>query len=264
MNGAHLYDNPRVAAAYAYARPAVHVPVVARVRERLSFHRPVERALDLGCGAGRSTAALAPVARAVVGIDPAVAMLEHRRSVAPGATFVVGRAERLPFQDATFDLVTAAGSINYADRTLALPEVARVLDDDGVFVIYDFSDGRRLSGSRRLEDWFAELERRYPSAPGYQLDVTALPFENAGLRLNSYDAFEVAVPMTLDSYLRYVMSETRVELAVSRGDREADIREWGRLTLEEIFDDEPRDVMFDAYAAIISKLAAGNPARLAT
>jgi SAM-dependent methyltransferase len=257
MNASDLYNNPRIAAAYAFARPPVHPRVVERIRQLTGLERSVARALDLGCGAGRSTAALAPLARTVVGLDPAAPMLEHRRAVAPTATFIVGRMEQLPFADATFQLVTAAGSINYADRSLVLPDIARVLAPDGVFVIYDFSDGRRLADSPRLDEWFAELERRYPSAPGYHLDVTRLPYEHAGLRLDTYKAFDVAIPMTLDSYLRYVMSETRVELAMSRGHKETDIREWCRLTLEEIFDDEPREVMFAAYAASI-RLVSGR------
>jgi ubiquinone/menaquinone biosynthesis C-methylase UbiE len=47
-------------------------------------------------------------------------MLTHRRTVAPDAGFVVGQAERLPFATSSFDLVTAAGSLNYTDLPTAL------------------------------------------------------------------------------------------------------------------------------------------------
>ena len=254
IKGRTLYDNPRIAAGYAFARPAVHQRIVERLRESLGSRIPVGRALDLGCGAGRSTTALEGLASSVVGIDPAFAMLEHRHVVAPRAGFVVGQAEGLPFRDGAFDLVTAAGSINYADLDLALPEVARVLVPAGTFIVYDFSAGRRLAGSERLEQWYAAFERRYPEAPGYAMDVRELPFDRAGLSLEACDAFDVAVPMTLDAYLRYVLSETRVEVAGAAGIPETEIREWCRLTLEDVMDDEPREVIFDAYAARIVKL----------
>ena len=255
MTSAHtFYNSPRVAAGYAYARPPVHPRVLQHVRAHLHLTSAVARALDIGCGAGRSTAALADVADRVVGIDPAPAMMEHRRSVAPRARFVVGRAERLPFPDAAFNLITAAGSINYADLSLALPETARVLAPQGTLVIYDFSAGRRFSDSGRLGDWYAEFDRRYPDAPGYDIDVRVLPFERAGLTLDAYHRFEVPIPMTLDSYLRYVMSETRIELALTMGVKETDVREWCRLTLEDVFSEgEPRDVIFDAYAAYLER-----------
>ncbi len=46
--------------------------------------------------------------------------------------------ERLPFMSASFDLVTAAGAINYTDLDVSLPEIARTLTSTGIFVIYDF------------------------------------------------------------------------------------------------------------------------------
>src|SRR5688500_3723898 len=224
-----LYNNPRVAAAYAYARPAVHPRILQAVCEHLRLGIPVARALDVGCGAGRSTAALDALAGQVVGIDPAVVMMEHRRSVAPRAAFVVGQAERLPFADTAFDLITAAGSLNYADRSLALPEIARVLTRGGTLVIYDVAAGRRLSGIAVLEEWYTTFERRYPSPPGYDMDVRRIPFDTARLELKAYLDLEIPIPMTRDSYLRYVMSETRIALARSSGADEAEIREWCRV-----------------------------------
>jgi SAM-dependent methyltransferase len=252
-----LYSSPRVAAGYAHGRPAVHPRILQRVRESLHLIAPLGRALDIGCGAGRSTAALDDMAHHVVGMDPAAAMMAHRQDVAPRAQFVVGQAERLPFSDAAFDLITAAGAINYANLDLAIPEIARVLAATGTLVVYDFSAGRRLRDGRELEKWYVEFDRRYPDAPGYSLDVTRLPFDRAGLGLDNYQVFEIAIPMTLDAYLRYAMSETRIELALSAGAREADVGEWCRRTLQEVFGDQTKDVVFDAYAAYVSRSAQG-------
>jgi SAM-dependent methyltransferase len=255
-----LYNSARMASGYAYARPVVHPLILERVRGKLAPQAVVNRGLDLGCGAGRSTAALAGFARQVVGLDPAAGMMEHRRVVAPDAAFVVGCAETLPLVDHAFDLITAAGAINYVDRDRALPEIARVLVADGTLVLYDFSAGRRLSAGGRLAEWYGEFERRYPGTPGYALDVRRLPLDAAGLTLRWYEDFEVSVPMNLDSYLRYVLTETRVELARQAGQDETAIREWCRLTLEHVFDDEPRDVVFEAYAAGIGKRASTSTA----
>ena len=118
-----VYDSERLAAAYAFDRPPVHEQILRSAR----LARQADQALDVGCGAGLSTAALAPLARRVIGLEPIPAMLAYRRTVAPHASFVIGRAERLPFAAGSFDLVTAAGSLNYADVQSALAEIARVL-----------------------------------------------------------------------------------------------------------------------------------------
>jgi SAM-dependent methyltransferase len=260
ISGDALYHSPRVAAGYAYARPAIHPRILERVREALRLAVPLARALDVGCGAGRSTVALEPLARRLVGVDPAWAMLRHRGDVAPGARFVVGRAEHLPFSAGAFDLVTAAGAINYADAGAALPEIARVLAPGGTFVIYDFSAGRRFDRDGRLQAWYATFDARHPEPPGYSMDVTRLPFGGAGLALDRHEELEIAVEMSMDAYVRYVMSETRIELALAAGAAERDIRAWCGRTLWGLFGGEPRQVVFDCWYACVRSGVVSEPA----
>lgn len=253
MEPPSLYDSTRLAAAYAHSRPPVHAKIIEVARARLAARglARVGRALDVGCGAGLSTAVLEPLAGTVIGLEPVRTMLAHHREVAPGARFVAGRAEQFPFRSRSFNLLTAAGSLNYSDLDRVLPEVDRVLAPGGLLMIYDFSSGRRLAGDPRLEGWFAAFERRYPFPPDYAMDVRSLPFEKAGLRLDAYEEFEVAVPMTGEQYLDYVLSETNVELAVSYGVFEAGIAQWCRAGIADIFSAGPRDVLFDAYLAFV-------------
>jgi SAM-dependent methyltransferase len=252
MSAGNIYESARMAAGYAFSRPAVHPHVIRKIREDLRLEGPVGRALDIGCGAGLSTAALEPIATTVVGLEPMPSMLAHRHAVAPRASFVAARAEQLPFAAGSFDVVTAAGSLNYVDLDLFLPDLTRVLTARGVMVIYDFSAGRRLRGSGALDAWYTEFERRYPPKPGYDMDVRSLGYERAGLRLDAVKPFEVAVPMARESYVAYAMSETGVELAVARGVPEAEIRTWCESTLAGLLTDTPRDVLFEAYVAYVS------------
>jgi len=194
-----------------------------------------------------------------VGLEPVRAMLAHCRVVAPGSAFVVGRAEQLPFAPGVFDIIAAAGSLNYVDLDRFLPEAARVLAPAGVIVVYDFSAARRIRDDARLGAWFNAFERRYRFPPGYEMDIRTANLGAAGLGVEAFVPLEITLPMTLASYLDYAMSETNVEEAVARGTAERDIRDWCAAGLREIFGGGAREILFDAYAAIISRGGSRSP-----
>jgi SAM-dependent methyltransferase len=248
-----VYDSERLAAAYARDRPPIHEQILRSAR----LGRQANRALDVGCGAGLSTAALAPLARQVIGLEPIPTMLAHRRTVAPDAGFVVGQAERLPFAARSFDLVTAAGSLNYTDLPSALAEIARVLTDDGTFLLYDFSVGRHSVSGDELAVWFTSFEQRFPWPAGWQpFDVRELPLVAYGLRLLDYTEIETLLPMAFDAYLRYMLSEVNVDDAIARGACSAgEAREWCRETLEAIFANGEVTVVIPGYIATLAATA---------
>ena len=246
-----VYDSERLAAAYAFDRPSVHAQFVRSA----GLGKQAGRALDLGCGAGLSTAALVPLAGHVVGLEPVPAMLAHRRTVAPQARFVIAEAERLPFSGATFDLVAAAGSLNYADLAAAFGEVARVLTPDGTFLLYDFSPPRRSVSGGDLARWFASFEQRYPWPAGWQpFDVRELPLGSYGLRLLTYADVEARLTMTFDAYLRYMLSETNAEHAIASGACTAEqVRDWCRETLQAVFAGEEVTAVIPGYVATLAR-----------
>ena len=59
-----IYDSARLATAYAFHRPPVHRGIIAALGKHVQFTNRPLRALDIGCGAGLSTAALEPLAEA--------------------------------------------------------------------------------------------------------------------------------------------------------------------------------------------------------
>ena len=95
------------------------------------------RVLDLGSGEGQVSRRIARSGQAtVVGIDPTAAQLRVASQRGGGVTYVRGRAERLPFEGASFDAVVACLVFEHLpDHRPALAEVARVLAPGGRFLL---------------------------------------------------------------------------------------------------------------------------------
>ena len=95
-----------------------------------------ERLLDVGCGTGNAALLAVQAGAEVVGVDPASRLIgvARERASAEGVDvdFVVGDAESLPFEDASFDVVLSVfGVIFTDDPELAIGEVLRVLRPGG-------------------------------------------------------------------------------------------------------------------------------------
>ncbi len=249
-----LFSSATTAEGYARARPPIHAWVIERLGERLQLSGTVLYALDLGCGAGLSTAPLRQLARTCLGIEPVAAMLRFAAAVAPGAGFAVGRAEALPVRSASVDLVTAAGSLNYvSDLDASLREVRRVLAPGGTLAVYDFGQGRSSREGPALARWFEAFSRRYPLPPdsARHLDPRVLSSLAAGFRLRDALEFERGVDFGAERYLDYLMSEANVPVAVKAGAREEEIRAWCAHTLEPVFAGTTREVVFRGYLACL-------------
>ena len=97
--------------------------------------------LDVACGPGIVVEALARSAGQVIGCDITPAMLEKARARCAGLTntlFKPGRAEALPFEDASFDVVVSRSAVHhFPDPTAAFREMARVVKSGGRVVTVD-------------------------------------------------------------------------------------------------------------------------------
>lgn len=98
-----------------------------------------QRALDVGTGTGTIARGLASNGLRVDAIDPSEALMTQatKRDEQAGASisYHVGKAEVLPFTNASFDLVIAGQCWHWFDRAAAAAEAARVLAPKGRLVI---------------------------------------------------------------------------------------------------------------------------------
>lgn len=165
-----LPDKRQVAA--SFSRAAASYDSVAELQRdvgtqllaRLPRDFVPARWLDLGCGTGYFTRALA--ARFAEGqglaLDIAQGMLNHARPLGGAEHFIAGDAERLPLQDSTCDLIFSSLAVQWCgDFEAVLSEALRVLKPGGIFAFASLCTGTlfELRESWRQVDAMVHVNR---------------------------------------------------------------------------------------------------------
>lgn len=193
-----------------------------------------ERVLDLGCGTGHLTAAIAERGADVVGLDASPSMIAQARQNYPKLRFVLSDAREFRF-DERFDCVFSNAALHWiSDAGRVVECVAGALKPGGRFALEMGVKGNieRLTngiaavlgdmGFRAQNPWF------FPSLGEY----TSL-LESHG--------FEVAYASTFDRWNRLEHPE--------RG-----LREWLEMFAGAYFEGIPKTDRVTAYAAIENRL----------
>jgi demethylmenaquinone methyltransferase/2-methoxy-6-polyprenyl-1,4-benzoquinol methylase len=170
-----------------------------------------ETALDLACGTGDITFALASRLSTgnAVGLDITQGMLaiaesKRRESGVENVSFHRGDIMRLPFPEQVFDCVTGGYALrNVPDITGALAEILRVLKPGGRFLSLDFGHPRNrayhwlylnylivvgsaaglaMHGDADTYRYIPESLKRYPGQRGVRQMMDRAGFADTGLR----------------------------------------------------------------------------------
>ena len=180
------HDYTKYAARYAMRQLLGSDYVAFRDLPEIFFRLNVKgRALDYGCGAGRSTRFLKANRFEVVGADIDRAMLVQARKADPDGQYELVENGVLPFAQASFDLVFSSYVVLELSSKLALEnllhESVRVLKDGGHMVVItntpEFYSGNWVSCAVDFP------ENRVPLKSGQQVRVRLIP---EGVELTDY------------------------------------------------------------------------------
>ena len=156
---------------YEQYRPPYPAEFFQAVAQRLALSKQ-HALIDLGTGPGPIAFGFAPYVGRVVGVDPEPEMLAAARAAAARAdadvTFVEGRAEDLPDNIGSFDVVTIGRALHWMDRSALGPLFARLVARGGAIVVcasFSAHDGRN--------SWLADYNaaRRKWSDAGLLVDA---------------------------------------------------------------------------------------------
>jgi SAM-dependent methyltransferase len=181
--------------------------------------------LDLGCGEGRLPRDLKAAGYQVIGIDASPTLVAEAQAADPDGDYRVADAAKLPFADASVQLVTALLSFHdMDDMDGAIAEAARVLVPGGrlcAAVVHPINSGGHFELSTSdsafviRESYFAE--RQYADA--VERDGLRMTFTSRHRPLESYFAALESAALLVERLVEVP------DTTAPRGDR------WQRIPL---------------------------------
>ena len=130
-----------------------------------------------------------------VGIDPSVGMLKVAKTKVNFATFIEGKAQQLPLDDASTDIISISYGIrNVVDRVEALEEFYRALKPNGIVVILEFTKQEREGVINKVVDF--GMKKVLPKIGGFIS--------------KNYEAYQY-LPESIEAFLTTKMLEEELE-----------------------------------------------------
>lgn len=231
-------DNPFAAAGvggfYDNGRPFHHPRSLARLLEMVG-NPEIGCALDVACGTGMSTVALAAHAPTVVGVDVSPEMLGSARR-APGAHYLLGSAEALPFSNASYDAATCCSGVHWFDQGRFFAELRRVLRPGAWVGLYDHYFTGEMPGVPEFGAWLREALARYPLPArnpmvGDPRAVTPEGFERIG-----DDMFGDDIELTHEQLTDYQLTISNFVDAIEQGTTREELRQWALESTAPLFE----------------------------
>jgi SAM-dependent methyltransferase len=167
-----------------------------------NFHRdvfrellpePPLRVLDVGCGEGRLPRDLKSWGYDVLGVDASPTMVRYALEADPGGDYRVADGAELPFEDGSFQLVTAFMTLHDIDDfERAIAEAGRVLEPGGrlcAAIVHPFASAGEFQGREPDAPFVitaSYLESRPVGGKPYVRDGMSMTFYSQHRPLHAY------------------------------------------------------------------------------
>lgn len=250
----NFFAYPSAAQRYANGRPYFHPLAIKKIKAICCENGRIDRALDVACGTGQSTLALLEVAEEIVGLDSSSEMLSHAIPH-ERIQFVEGSAERMPFANTTFGLISVALALHWFDQRKFFQEARRLLRPGGWLVIYTDGFTGRMIGNDKFEQWNrGEYLTQYPTPPRNSQSLMELDASEYGFAPHASDQFLHEVEFTPDQLVNYLITQTNVISAVEGGTEDLrSIIDWISNSVRPMFVKEKASFLFSCQMRFLKK-----------
>jgi len=243
-NVKNLFVHNSAARRYSAARPYFHPLIMRRILSFTGVSR-FSLALDVACGTGQSSRALADIVDQVEAIDLSPAMIAeaepHER-----VHYHVAPAEAIPFPDHSFELVTVGLAFHWFDQAKFLREAYRVIKASVWLVIYTSGFFGEMAEEPAFSEWAHETyPEKFPTPPRHNTGVAVDSVEPFGFELQNTEKFTHNEMMTAGQLTSYLLTQTNVIAAVENGTVPLEAAaNWILGGIQPFFNDETRTMKF--------------------
>ena len=223
------------------------------------------RLLDLATGPGYVAGRAVARGAEAVGLDRSEAMLAFAREHVPGAEFVRGDVTAIPFEDESFDAVTAAFLLlHLGEPEQAGAEAARVLEPGGAaaFTVWDVPSRGRWLGVLvdAIEDVGVSAPADVPAGPPFfrfadEAQLNQL-ITGAGLADPAVDTVEFPLQISSADELWDGLIEGAVRMRAVVHAQSDDVQRAIRARFDELLDDYAAGDGFEVSVSV--KLGSGR------
>lgn len=257
------FDSKRIAEGYA-RRPWLHKQVVERLITDVNIKEKFQNGLDVGCGGGLSAKALKLICNKVTGCDVSKAMIEICRELysEEGYTFYVAKAEETKIPTEKYDIVTAAGVINWVEKDRFLENMHEVMAPGGLLVIYDFGISDRMIGSSHYTSWYRDSFLRKFQKPPRKEETWKEAELLKAFTMQKQVSYQMQYEFDMLSFIEFMMIQSNVNVQIENGNvKEEEVKEWMKQSLRPVFEGKKQTLVFEGYSWYIRHLEENKKVR---
>ena len=169
-------------------------------------------------------------------------------------SFYVARAEETNTPDNKYDIVTAAGVINWVDEKKFMSNMFDVMEDGGLLVIYDFGITDKMAGNDAYTIWYRdEYLKRFPKPFRKENKWTQADLPE-GFSMEKQTEYDMEYTFDLESFVDFMLIQSNVNAQIEGGNISAEeAREWMKASLLPIFEQGKKSLIFHGYSWYIRK-----------
>lgn len=245
------FNEKRIAEGYAKDRPWLHKAVIDRLKRDLTGEKVFEGGLDIGCGAGLSSKALGLICENVTGIDISEEMIEVCKQLydSPKYHFRVSNADDFKEEKIKFDIVTAAGVINWVNREQFLGSMHGIMNPKGLLLIYDFWITDIMSEIPAYTAWWnKEYLMKFPKPPRNE-EIWRKEQISPYFQIISQKEYQIEHFFDLEAFVRFLLIQSNVNEQIKlQKETPESANAWLMDSLSPMFAGEERKLQFNAYS----------------